>query len=375
MYINPPSKNSWPCILNPLSKPGATWNRTKTPTSSASRKTLLMVDRLWTWRQNLALERRLRYAKLKGNACVEDIDYRASRPGSHADPLAGQRLRLGQPAREHLLVGPTGVGKSWLACALAQKTRDGYLVLYTRAAALFRDLALARADGSQRNLLAGSAVSMSWSSMTGPWRRCRNPSGATSGKSVKSVIKPIDDPDLTSSRRAMARADRRCHHRRRYTRPARAQRSSHRAARRSMRKTRAKKTESKEEKETWQPGVAGNRSPCCFSRRWCEARGFKRQPLPPRPHPRSTTKQPRYARRKLFQLDDLDHFPRQSISPASLRSDLDRNRRNSDRFHAVSLIDITGIRISHRGACTRPPFAYEFQTTRDATQPTTSFPR
>jgi DNA replication protein DnaC len=52
------------------------------------------------------------------------------------------------------LVGPTGVGKSWLACALAQKAcRDGYLVLYTRAAALFRDLALARADGSLRNLL------------------------------------------------------------------------------------------------------------------------------------------------------------------------------------------------------------------------------
>ena len=52
------------------------------------------------------------------------------------------------------LVGPTGIGKSYLACALGQKAcRDGYLVLYTRAAALFRDLALARADGSLRNLL------------------------------------------------------------------------------------------------------------------------------------------------------------------------------------------------------------------------------
>jgi len=46
---------------------------------SFEEKLSLMVDRLWTWRQNLALERRLRYAKLKGNACVEDIDYRASR--------------------------------------------------------------------------------------------------------------------------------------------------------------------------------------------------------------------------------------------------------------------------------------------------------
>ncbi len=53
------------------------------------------------------------------------------------------------------LVGPTGVCKSRLDCALTQKAcRDGYLELYTRAAALFRDLALARADGSLRNLLA-----------------------------------------------------------------------------------------------------------------------------------------------------------------------------------------------------------------------------
>ena len=46
---------------------------------SFEEKLSLMVDRLWTWRQNLTLERRLRYAKLKGSACVEDIDYRASR--------------------------------------------------------------------------------------------------------------------------------------------------------------------------------------------------------------------------------------------------------------------------------------------------------
>lgn len=119
-------------------------------------KLSLMVDRLWTWRQNLALERRLRYAKLKGNACVEDIDYHASRGLDRT--LIRSLVNDSSWVRRHeniFLVGPTGVGKSWLACALAQKTcRDGYLVLYTRAAALFRDLALARADGSQRNLLA-----------------------------------------------------------------------------------------------------------------------------------------------------------------------------------------------------------------------------
>jgi hypothetical protein len=52
------------------------------------------------------------------------------------------------------VLGPTGVGKSFIACALAQKAcRDGCSAFYTRAAALFRDLALARADGSFRNLL------------------------------------------------------------------------------------------------------------------------------------------------------------------------------------------------------------------------------
>jgi DNA replication protein DnaC len=56
---------------------------------------------------------------------------------------------------ENLFVlGPTGVGKSFIACALAQKAcRDGYSAFYTRAASLFRDLAPARADGSFRSLL------------------------------------------------------------------------------------------------------------------------------------------------------------------------------------------------------------------------------
>lgn len=56
---------------------------------------------------------------------------------------------------ENIVLGPTGVGKSFVACALAQKAcRDGYSALYTRAQTLFRDLAMARADGSLRSLLA-----------------------------------------------------------------------------------------------------------------------------------------------------------------------------------------------------------------------------
>jgi DNA replication protein DnaC len=123
---------------------------------SFEEKLSLMVDRLWTCRQNLALERRLRYARLRGNACVEDINYRAAR-GLDRNAMRALATDSGWVKRHEniFIVGPTGIGKSFLACALAQKAcRDGYLVLYTRAAALFRDLALARADGSLRNLLA-----------------------------------------------------------------------------------------------------------------------------------------------------------------------------------------------------------------------------
>jgi len=100
----------------------------------------LLVDRKYTWRQNKAFEARLRRAKLRANACVEDIDYRAE-------------LSMGGRHENVFVCGPTGVGKSFLASALAQKAcRDGYTAFYIRAA-LFRDLALVRADGSLRNML------------------------------------------------------------------------------------------------------------------------------------------------------------------------------------------------------------------------------
>jgi DNA replication protein DnaC len=115
----------------------------------------LLVDQQWTWRENQALARRLAAAKLKG-ACVEDIDYRSSRglDKSVIRALAQQSGWVGN--HENIFViGPTGVGKSFVACALAQKAcRDGYSAFYVRAGIMFRDLALARADGSLRTLLA-----------------------------------------------------------------------------------------------------------------------------------------------------------------------------------------------------------------------------
>src|ERR1700733_13316705 len=114
----------------------------------------LLVDQQWSWRENQALTRRLHAAKLKG-ACVEEIDYRAARGLDKSVVRALAQKSAWAANHENIFVlGPTGVGKSFVACALAQKAcRDGYSAFYTRAAALFRDLAIARADGSLRTLL------------------------------------------------------------------------------------------------------------------------------------------------------------------------------------------------------------------------------
>jgi DNA replication protein DnaC len=116
----------------------------------------LLVDQQWNWRQNRALERRLAKAKLRHRVSVEDIDFRSPRGLDRA--LVRSLSQDSAWVREHqnlFLIGPTGIGKSFLACALAEKAcRDGFTAFYSRTAQLFRDLALARADGSLRTLLA-----------------------------------------------------------------------------------------------------------------------------------------------------------------------------------------------------------------------------
>jgi DNA replication protein DnaC len=123
---------------------------------SFNERLAMLVDQQWNWRENQALGRRMKAAKLRGNACIEDIDFRVSRglDKSVIRALAQESVWVSQ--HENIFVlGPTGVGKSFVASALAQKAcRDGYSVYYARAQSLFRDLALARADGSLRHLLS-----------------------------------------------------------------------------------------------------------------------------------------------------------------------------------------------------------------------------
>jgi DNA replication protein DnaC len=114
----------------------------------------LLVDRQWLWKENRALARRLRAAHLKERGVLEDVDYQHPRK---LDRKLMRTLAGSEWVRQHqniLLLGPTGIGKSWLASALAQKAcRDGFSVLHKRTAELFRDLEVAHADGSIGRML------------------------------------------------------------------------------------------------------------------------------------------------------------------------------------------------------------------------------
>ena len=114
----------------------------------------LLVDRELTAREDRRLHTRLRKAKLRHRACIEDIDYRHRRG---LDKALMAQLASSDWIRKHhnlILQGPTGVGKTWIACALGHKAcRDGYSVFYVRLPRLLEDLALAHGDGRYPKLM------------------------------------------------------------------------------------------------------------------------------------------------------------------------------------------------------------------------------
>lgn len=115
----------------------------------------MLVDRQWCWREERALCTRLRSARFKMPACMEDIDYHATRGLKRATI---EPLRSGDWIRYHqnmILTGPTGTGKSYLSCAVGnQACRNGYQVRYYVSTKLFRMLRAAHADGSYMRLTA-----------------------------------------------------------------------------------------------------------------------------------------------------------------------------------------------------------------------------
>lgn len=115
----------------------------------------LLVDKQWTYREDRSLQTRLRHAKFKLSACLEDVSYPASRGLKRAQVDALADSRWIEHHQNVIITGPTGTGKTFLACALGQKVcRDGHRVRYFVAAKLFRTLAAAHADGSYMRLIA-----------------------------------------------------------------------------------------------------------------------------------------------------------------------------------------------------------------------------
>lgn len=129
--------------------------RPEAATLSFEERLGLLVDAEWTHRRNTTLARLLREAKLRIPACPEDVEFGAARG---LDRAAWRSLFAGDFASRHqnvLIVGPTGVGKTYMACALGHACcRLGMRVRYVRLGALLQDVALGRLDGSYGTLFA-----------------------------------------------------------------------------------------------------------------------------------------------------------------------------------------------------------------------------
>lgn len=114
----------------------------------------MLVEREVLHRENRRLARLLKTARLRVNACIEDLDYRHPR-GLERSRIAS--LAGGEWLTSHLnlcLTGPTGSGKTWIACALGnQACRQGYSVRYLRVPRLFEQLRIAHGDGSYPRLM------------------------------------------------------------------------------------------------------------------------------------------------------------------------------------------------------------------------------
>ena len=116
----------------------------------------MLVDAEWLHRENKRIAAALRDAKLRlASACIEDIDYPAHRELDRAQVRQLATCRWVVEHQNVLITGATGTGKTYVACALAQQAcRKGHRAIYRRAARLFSELVLARADGTYTRLLA-----------------------------------------------------------------------------------------------------------------------------------------------------------------------------------------------------------------------------
>jgi DNA replication protein DnaC len=118
----------------------------------------LLVDREICSRENRQLASRLKKAKLRQSACIEDVDFRHRRGLDQALFMQLARCAWIKEHQNVIIIGPTGVGKTYLACALAHKAcREGYSAIYFRLPRLLQELSLSKGDGRYTSLLKSIA--------------------------------------------------------------------------------------------------------------------------------------------------------------------------------------------------------------------------
>jgi hypothetical protein len=191
----------------------------------------ILLEREGTLRQQKRFESRAKHAKLRQLAAVEDVDYRTPRG---LDRTMFLKLTSCDWVRERhhcLLTGPTGVGKSWLACALGYKAcRDNLSVLYHRVPRLFAALALARGDGRYAKLLQQLArVDLLIPGRLGTGAADRRATARSARDRRGPLQRWVADHHQPAADRPLARHRRQPNPGRRDPRPHPAQRAPHRA--------------------------------------------------------------------------------------------------------------------------------------------------
>jgi len=114
----------------------------------------MLVDRQWAFKEDRRMNRLLRTARLRDSACIENIDFKTPRALDKSILVRLTGSDWIKKAQNVIIIGPTGVGKTYLASAIANSAcRSGYTAMFKRAPRLYQEIAFARADGSYPKLM------------------------------------------------------------------------------------------------------------------------------------------------------------------------------------------------------------------------------